>query len=77
MSRTCEELYREAYRAYLANEDRKALRLLKQCAKRGFPLAIGMLGHFYLNGKGLSRPNYKRAAQNLKKEFNAKRVRHQ
>ena len=67
MSRTCEELYREAYRACLANEDRKALLLLRQCAKREFPFAIGMLGHFYLNGKGLSRPNYKRAAQNLKK----------
>lgn len=67
MNRTSEELYREAYQAYLANEDRKALRLLKQCAKRGFPLAIGMLGHFYLNGKGLSRPNYKRAVQNLEK----------
>ena len=67
MNRTSEELYREAYQAYLANEDRKALRLLKQCAKREFSLAIGMLGHFYLNGKGLLRPNYKRAAQNLKK----------
>ena len=67
MSRTCEELYREAYRAYLANEDRKALLLLRQCAKREFPFAIGMLGHFYLNGKGLARPNYKRAVQNLEK----------
>ena len=67
MSRTCEEVYREAYQAYLANEDAKALRLLRQCARLGFPLAIGMLGHFYLNGKGLARPNYKRAVPCIKK----------
>lgn len=67
MNRMSEELYREAYQAYLANEDAKALRLLKQCAKLGFSLAIGMLGHFYFCGKGLARPNYKRAVQNLEK----------
>ena len=67
MNSMSEELYREAYQAYLANEDAKALRLLKQCAKLGFSLAIGMLGHFYFCGKGLARPNYKRAVQNLEK----------
>ena len=67
---TNEDLYREAYRSHLADDDIRALRLLRQCARRGLPLAIGMLGHYYLTGKGLSRPNYKSAVRNLRKAVN-------